>query len=423
MGYRDKNDGCGCIFLFVIFFIIASVIDSIKKNGIIELHVILFCLFIIATIIAYLGHKQYKEEEKKRVSLENSLTEERKKNKNQADFINAQSAQNSLLTNQNLKLKEVLRTKTPFKDVAVLTRDCIAAIFDDEEHYLRYKSRPAIKSAELVKEIKGKYTQMSEAYLLMQYRYDFLLNMFPELRKYIEDDESALDAMQATSIERFQEEYDRTRDYLSIEEYKKLSVDERNQLAFDRYKERRRRSSWIAGVEYEMYYCYLLRERGFNVIDFGVQKGLNDLGRDIIATKNGDTFVIQCKRWSSNKEIHENVICQLFGTTLHYKIVEKENNLFSDSSKIYPVLVTTGVLSETAKEFANKLGVQVLPVKMGEYPMIKCNINNGNKIYHLPFDQQYWRTIIEPEKGEFYAMTVKEATQAGFRRAFKHVIN
>ena len=90
--------------------------------------------------------------------------------------------------------------------------------------------------------------------------------------------------LQATSIERFQEEYDRSRDYLSIEEYKKLSVDERNQLAFDRYKERRRRSSWIAGVEYEMYYCYLLREKGFNVIDFGVQKGLNDLGRDIIAT-------------------------------------------------------------------------------------------------------------------------------------------
>ena len=419
MGYRDNEYiGCGCSFLLLLFiFVIAPMLEFIEKSESIDyIHVILFCLFIIATITAYIKHKRYKEEQKQRVSLENSLTEERKKTKK----LNSTLA---CLQTQNDKLTKLLNSKSPFKDVAVLTRDCISAIFDNEEHYLRYKSRPAIKSAELVKEIKGKYTQMSEAYLLMQYRYDFLLNMFPELKKYIEDDESALDAMQATSIERFQEEYDRSRDYLSIEEYKKLSVDERNQLAFDRYKERRRRSSWIAGVEYEMYYCYLLREKGFNVIDFGVQKGLNDLGRDIIATKNGDTFIIQCKRWSANKEIHENVICQLFGTTLHYKIVEKENDLFSDPSKIHPVLVTTGVLSETAKEFANKLDVQVLKVKMGEYPMIKCNINNGNKIYHLPFDQQYWRTIIEPEKGEFYAMTVKEATQAGFRRAFKYVIN
>jgi ATP synthase F1 gamma subunit len=86
-----------------------------------------------------------------------------------------------------------------------------------------------------------------------------------------------------------------------------------------------------------------------------------------------------------------------------------------DSSKVK--LVSIG---KKAKEFANKLGVMYKEWLMGEYPMIKCNINNSEKIYHLPFDQQYWRTIIEPEKGEFYAMTVKEATQAGFRRAFKH---
>ena len=45
--------------------------------------------------------------------------------------------------------------------------------------------------------------------------------------------------------------------------------------------------------------------------------------------------------------------------------------------------------------------------------MIKCNINRGERIYHLPFDQQYHRTEIK-NTGEFYAMTVKEATQEGF---------
>ena len=45
---------------------------------------------------------------------------------------------------------------------------------------------------------------------------------------------------------------------------------------------------------------------------------------------------------------------------------------------------------------------------------------DGEKIYHLPFDQQYDRTIIGDCAGEFHAFTVKEAEDAGFRRAFKH---
>ncbi len=53
--------------------------------------------------------------------------------------------------------------------------------------------------------------------------------------------------------------------------------------------------------------------------------------------------------------------------------------------------------------------------------MIKCNINQSTKekIYHLPFDQQYDRTKITAECGEFYATTVAEAEKKGFRRAFR----
>ena len=44
------------------------------------------------------------------------------------------------------------------------------------------------------------------------------------------------------------------------------------------------------------------------------------------------------------------------------------------------------------------------------YPIIKCNISlrDGSKIYHLPFDQQYDRTLIEC-KDECYVQTVAEA--------------
>lgn len=422
MNVRD-NALVGCLGYLAIYcvppliiYLIIMLAEAIDESDFFNyLHVLLFILLIASIVKAVVMYKKYKNEEKERKHYVQLLNEEREKNKKMNSTL-------ACLQTQNDKLTKLLNSKSPFKDVADLTRDCFSAIFDKEEHYLRYKSRPAIKSAELVKELKAKYNQMGEAYLLMKYRYDFLFKMFPELTKYIEDDGSAVDAMQAKSIERFQEEYDHSRDYLSIEEYKSLSVDERNQLALDRYKERRRRSNWVAGVEYEMFYAHKLRQEGFNVQNFGAERGLNDLGRDIIATKNWNTYIIQCKRYSVHHEVHENTICQLFGTTLHYKITAKQRQYYMrDPERIFPVLVTTGILSDTAKEFADKLGVKVVQIQMGEYPMIKCNINNGNKIYHLPFDQQYWRTIID-KPGEFYAMTVKEATSAGFRRALRHNI-
>jgi hypothetical protein len=72
-------------------------------------------------------------------------------------------------------------------------------------------------------------------------------------------------------------------------------------------------------------------------------------------------------------------------------------------------------------EFAKRLGVVVKKVEMGEYPMIKCNVNGDDRIYHLPFDQQYYRTQIT-NQGEFYAWTVEEAEEAGFRRARRHLV-
>ncbi len=116
--------------------------------------------------------------------------------------------------------------------------------------------------------------------------------------------------------------------------------------------------------------------------------------------------------------IHENVICQLFGTAVEYKIKNKDKG----DCKVVPMFITTTEMSPTATEFANRLGVVVLKIPIGDYPMIKCNINNGERIYHLPFDQQYHRTRINNE-GEFYAMTVEEATRKGFRRAMRHFVN
>ena len=55
------------------------------------------------------------------------------------------------------------------------------------------------------------------------------------------------------------------------------------------------------------------------------------------------------------------------------------------------------------------------------YPCIKCNVSmrNGEKTYHLPFDQQYDKTKILEEKNERDASTCKEAEALGFRRTFR----
>lgn len=158
---------------------------------------------------------------------------------------------------------------------------------------------------------------------------------------------------------------------------------------------------------------------GFKVDYFGSYMGLEDLGRDLIAKKFGKTIIIQCKYWSQKKQIHEKHIMQLYGTTVGYCI---ENNI--PYNTVSMVLITNIQLSPTAKKYAEHLHVQYKEsVAMGDYPCIKCNIGhdeygNQEKIYHLPFDQKYDATKID-KPGEFFAMTVEEAENAGFRRAFK----
>jgi hypothetical protein len=95
-------------------------------------------------------------------------------------------------------------------------------------------------------------------------------------------------------------------------------------------------------------------------------------------------------------------------------------SLFGEPS-ITSWLYTSASVSETAANFASMLGVQIVQnIPLGRYPAIKCNVSlrDGTKIYHLPFDQQYDRTLIE-FTDECYVETVAEAESLGFRRAFR----
>ena len=70
-----------------------------------------------------------------------------------------------------------------------------------------------------------------------------------------------------------------------------------------------------------------------------------------------------------------------------------------------------------AKDVTKYLNIEHFQIKLiKEYPMIKCNINNDRKLYHLPFDPAYDSIIIGNVNGECYANTIKEAQNLGFKR-------
>lgn len=203
-------------------------------------------------------------------------------------------------------------------------------------------------------------------------------------------------------------------------EWDRLSSTNRNQLALDRYWEAsRRRTAWTAGIQYERYIGHLYETQGYDVEYRGAVEGKHDLGIDLVCTKGKSVHIVQCKRLSVHKElpVRENVVAQIYGAAKFFAL---SSNI--DPSTVKPTIVTTYELSGDAKRFAQMLGVAMREYCAFEpYPCIKCNISErtGERIYHLPFDQQYDTTKVGNVDGEFYAMTVAEAEGAKFRRAFK----
>ena len=379
---------------------------------------IFIALLLISIVVSFCFYSENKKLIEENKNERNEKVNDRIRYNNE---ITQKKKEIEVKSNELERLKSILKSTSPFSAVSSLLADIELVVFNKAERDLRCKSRPALKSVEVVKDLRSKSRGYIEQYKEMLYKYEFLLWSFPDLARFVDDFEALKAISECRTYSEVEEGFDRVSDYISKEEWLKLSVDERNQLALNRYNEREK-SNWIIGIEYEMYIDYILRNNGFSTIHYGIKEGLNVLGRDVIAKKNGKYYIIQCKNWSRKKEIHENVVCQLFGTTLEFKIERAEKTPDIDWDKrVFPVLYTTTSLSQTAMKFAEKLGVQVIVKEKGEYPMIKCNIGkNKEKIYHLPFDQQYYKVLIEEDKGEFYAWTVKEAVDAGFRRAYKY---
>jgi hypothetical protein len=407
--------------------------------------------------------QQYKAEEKKQTEQISKLIEQKKKVENEIynlynkkdrlkrDIevekamierdVNFQSLKvqkkrveseiTSLLNTFDIRIEEAKRKIERETDTPKVLKSVVNSwvmykgILWEEQLYAKFKGKKIDYATveELKESLRGFKKKMRGAKEI-EYKYNYILSLFPDLEKYVDSD-----ATQEYIEEEKIEYTDKRQVYLSKEEWEKLSETEKSQRALDNYNERRRLTNAQVGRDYEEYIAHLFREKlgGCHITMFGEQRGLADLGRDLIVRDKTKVYIVQCKRWSSDKIIREKHIMQLFGTTIEYCWEMKKKDIHPldvIGKSVIPVFVATTELSPTANRFAERLGVIVHKVPMGDYPQIKCNIGKeGERIYHLPFDQQYNSTLIEHQRGEFMAWTVEEAEKNGFRRALRHYIS
>jgi hypothetical protein len=273
------------------------------------------------------------------------------------------------------------------------------------------RKRPAVQAAAEVREAGRKRAEAERRAKIAEHLLNYYETLFPWLADFRSEDVEEL-LVVASGVAEQEEGRDPARRWLTEAEYEKLSSPEKYQLALDRYWIKKK-SRWEVGRDYERYIGYKYESEGFAVRYQGIVEGFEDLGRDLIAAKNGTAEVVQCKYWSEHKTIHEKHIFQLFGTVTAYRLDHPTENVTG-------VFVTSTRLSDRARQFADILDIQVQEtVPLERYPCVKCNVSRrtGEKIYHLPFDQQYDKTIIEEERLERYVSTAAEAEMLGFRRA------
>lgn len=361
-------------------------------------------------------------------------------------------------------LEKAIKTRVAeFPVLATILGDVLTAKDKWIADKLETKKNPALKAADELRKIrldKRKLIAENKAY---QWELQYLRELIPWIEE-LEDD-----VMQPKTF--YTNDYngddkndkDDAKLWLTSEEYKNLPTTQKYQLALDRYN-RRNKSNAEIGLEYERYVGYRLEKDGWSVEYHGANKGKEDMGRDLICVRDNLIYIVQCKCWSQRKEIHEKHINQLFGSAMVYYLSDYprlrtmqllgwkdedcdalpymeddnpqkqawnatydnviENTLFANdqpdifhAKRIMPVFISTAPYSDKAIKFAHELGVTIIIEPLGTYPVIKCNINkNGEKIYHLPFDQQYDNCVIK-NTGECYVSTVAEAEALGFRRA------
>ena len=123
------------------------------------------------------------------------------------------------------------------KNIASLASDFLTIHYSKSEKYLRSKKRPALKEAMRIADLKRETKLYIQENKELKYKYDYLFHLFPDLELYTDDLESinnmgklvnTLDALEGVA--------DRTKRYMSKEEYDKLPDNRKNPCATCRHR-------------------------------------------------------------------------------------------------------------------------------------------------------------------------------------------
>ena len=193
----------------------------------------------------------------------------------------------------------------------------------------RTKKRPAMKAADEIAAARTEKRKLKEQLKFLEYQIESYKEYFPFLEEYEEFilNEAIPYAPNGIDV-KSSETADPVLFYVPKIEYERLSPLERNQLALERYLNKSHSRSEIGRI-YERYLGYLYEQDGWTVEYFGIIEGYEDLGRDLICRKGNQVKIVQAKCWSSDKQVHEKHIFQLFGTTQLYIINSHKNDLFN----------------------------------------------------------------------------------------------
>ena len=90
------------------------------------------------------------------------------------------------------------------------------------------------------------------------------------------------------------------KDALKEEKQKTTFLDNQDKIVDKYQKKYKYKKNIEKGKEYEEYISNIYRNKGYTVWEHGKEKGYKDLGIDVIAKKENQIILIQCKNWNEN---------------------------------------------------------------------------------------------------------------------------
>ena len=139
--------------------------------------------------------------------------------------------------------------------------------------FLQYKKHSAVSAAAIVKEQSRLRREAEKEKKIAQYLVEYYENIAPFLIDLKEEVDIATEQERELLKEYSEEELeDKTTQFLSKDEYRKLPSVQRNQMALDRFW-KRPKSKWLIGRIYERYIGYLYEQEGYDVDYVGISKG------------------------------------------------------------------------------------------------------------------------------------------------------